>query len=34
VTGSLSGLYWSTVGAALMIEHGFSLYLERAARHY
>jgi hypothetical protein len=34
VTGSISGLYWSTVGAALMIEHGFNLYLDRAARHY
>ena len=34
VTGSISGLYWSTVGAALMIEHGFNPYLDRAARHY
>jgi hypothetical protein len=34
VTDSISGLYWSTVGAALMIEYGFNLYLDRAARHY
>lgn len=34
VTGSISGLYWTTVGAVLMIEHGFNLYRQRATRHY
>jgi hypothetical protein len=34
VTGSISGLYWTTAGAVRMIEHGFNLYRQRAARHY
>jgi hypothetical protein len=34
VTGSIGGLYLSTIGAVLMIEHGFNLYRQRAACHY
>jgi hypothetical protein len=34
VTASIGGLYWTTVGAVLMIERGFNLYRQRAARHY
>jgi hypothetical protein len=34
VTGSISGLYWTTAGAVRMIEQGFNLYRHRAARHY
>jgi hypothetical protein len=34
VTGSIGGLYWSTVGAVLMVGHGFDLYRERARCHY
>jgi hypothetical protein len=34
VTGSISGLYWTTAGAVRMIEQGFNLYRHRAAGHY
>jgi hypothetical protein len=34
VTGSISGLYWTTAGAVRMIGHGFDLYSQRATRHY
>jgi hypothetical protein len=34
VTGSISGLYWTSAGAVRMIEHGFSLYRQRATCHY
>jgi hypothetical protein len=34
VTGSISGLYWTTAGPVRMIEQGFNLYRHRAARHY
>jgi hypothetical protein len=34
VTGSISGLYWTTAGAVQMIGRGFNLYKQRAARHY
>lgn len=33
VTGSISGLYWCTVTATIMIEHGFGLYQTRAMCH-
>ena len=34
VTGSISGLYWSTAGAVLMTEQAFNLYRRRATRPY
>ncbi|MFB9961488.1 hypothetical protein [Sinosporangium siamense] len=34
VTGSISNLYWTTVGAVAVIDHGFRLYEQRATRHH
>lgn len=34
VTGSISNLYWTTVGAVAVINHGFYLYEQRATRHH
>jgi hypothetical protein len=34
VTGSISGLYWSTAGAVLMTDQGFNLYRRRATGPY
>lgn len=31
VTGSISGLFWCTVAATIMVEHGFQLYKVRSS---